>query len=83
MNRAEHTGPRRCRYGLIADEEVEVLSSTLGRKVSRWTSTAGKEGRLVGDGRTTRARTARATCRALGRDRSWEYKGGGVVAGKT
>jgi hypothetical protein len=72
-----------CRKGLVADEEVQVFSSTLPRQMSAGPGTASQKGGLVRDSRTAGAGATATACRAFGSYRRGEDEGGGVVAGET
>ena len=71
------------RESLVANEEVQVFGTALPREMPARSSTAGQEGGLVCDGRTTGARTAGTACWAFRSYRRWEDEGGRIVTGKT
>jgi hypothetical protein len=74
---------RCCRKGLVADEEVQVLGTTLSGEMATGASTTRQERGLVRDSRAARARAAATACWAFGSYRRGEDEGGGVVAGET
>jgi hypothetical protein len=77
------TAARCCRERFVADEEVQVLGTTLSGQMPTGSSTTGKEGGLVRDRRTSGARPAATACWAFRSYGRGEDEGGGVVAGET
>jgi hypothetical protein len=67
---------------LIANEEIQVLSAALHRKVRAGAATTGQERRLVCDRRPGGGATS-ATSTSLGCNGCWKDEGGRIVTGES
>lgn len=65
-----------CRKSLVANEEVQILGTTLPRQVSAGSSATSQVGGLICDRRTAGARSAATACWALRSYRRGEDEGG-------